>query len=75
MTERTKELAITPALRDFIRSQKRGLSYSQFLLEIFDYMSNEKKCYNDFLNHLEKNRELPKFPDSVKPIHKKGIKN
>jgi len=75
MTERTKELAITPELRDFIRIEKRGLSYSEFFLEIFDYMRNERKCYNDFLNHLEKKRELPKFPKRPsKPVHK-GMKN
>jgi len=74
MTERTKELAITPELRDFIRIEKRGLTYSQFLLEVFDYMQNTKKCYNEFLNHLEKKRELPYLPSSKNPSHKKGVK-
>ena len=75
MTERTKEIQVSREMRDLLKRQKGILSYNDFFVAIFDYMSNQKKCYNDFLNHLEKNRELPTFPDSKKPIHKKGIKN
>ncbi len=75
MTERTKEIQVSREMRDLLKRQKGILSYNDFFVAIFDYMSNEKKCYVDFLNHLEKKRELPKFPSSKKPIHKKGIKD
>ena len=64
MTERTKEIQVSREMRDLLKRQKGILSYNDFFVAIFDYMSNQKKCYNDFLNQLEKKRvgKLPKLP-------------
>ena len=75
MTERTKEIQVSREMRDLLKRQKGILSYNDFFVAIFDYMSNQKKCYNDFLNHLEKRGELPKFPDSKSHFTKKGKVN
>jgi len=75
MTERTKEIQVSREMRDLLKRQKGILSYNDFFVAIFDYMSNQKKCYNDFLNHLEKKGELPKFPDSKSHSTKKGKVN
>ena len=64
MSERTKEIQVTRETRDFLKSQKGTLSYNEFLYEVFFYMQDTRKCYNDFINRLEKKRvgKSPKLP-------------
>ena len=52
MTQRPSDLPTRPELKDRIRQEKKSLSYSDFLTEVFDYMQNNAKCYNEFQSQI-----------------------
>ena len=77
MSERTKEIQVTQETRDFLKNQKGTLSYNEFLYEVFFYMQDTRKCYNDFINRLEKKKgsspKLPKVRKTTSYAEGKGV--
>ena len=79
MSERTKEIQVTGETRDFLKNEKGTLSYNEFLYEVFFYMKETRKCYNDFLKQLEKKKKekspkLPKVRRTTSYAKEKGVR-